>query len=200
MPKPLTPEEKTAVMDAMYHSGIQLIRTKKLKSITVEDITSAAGLAKGTFYVYYKSKEEFLYQLIKRFEAELMRNIVAAASSDGELKMKIIYIFKNIYLAPDSIAFSLAPEDVQWLLQKLPDKAGVEREKSQNNSVQIFEALGISTEKSKSTAIHYLSDCLLHISSSELVYYDEAGKEEAMDIMVNTIADYICRVADKQDV
>lgn len=197
MPKPLTNEEKSAVMDTMYHKGIQLIREKKLKNVTVEDITSAAKIAKGTFYVYYKSKEEFLFQLIKRFETELMKNIVAAAKGDGDLKMKVVYIFKNIYLAPDSIAFSLKPEDVQWLLQKLPDKAEAERKKSQNNSVQIFDALGITTEKSKSTAIHYLSDCLLHISSSELVYYDESGKNEALDIMINTIADYICKLANE---
>lgn len=200
MPKPLTPEEKTAIINKMYRKGIQLIRIKKLKSITVEDITSAAGLAKGTFYVYYKSKEEFLFQLIKRFETELMQNIVMAAKGEGELKTKVTYIFKHIYLASDSIAFSLTPEDVEWLLHKLPDKADPERDKSQNNSALILGALGISSEKCKSTTIHYLADCLLHIASSELVYYDKAGKEEAMDIMVNTIADYICRLADAQDI
>lgn len=195
MPRPLTKQEKEVVIDNMYKNGLLLIRTKKLKNITVEDITTASGIAKGTFYVYYKTKEEFMYEIIKKFEIDLMDNIIAAASDNADLKSKVVYIFKNLYLSSNSIAFSLTPEDVEWLLSKLPEKKVPEQEKAQNNFVLMFEALGIPTSKCTSTTIHYLADYLLHISSSSQVYNDEIGKQEALDIMINTIADYVCTLA-----
>lgn len=195
MPRPLTKQEKAVVIDNMYKNGLLLIRTKKLKNITVEDITTASGIAKGTFYVYYKTKEEFMYEIIKKFEIDLMDNIIAAASNNADLKSKVVYIFKNLYLSSNSIAFSLTPEDVEWLLSKLPEKKVPEQEKAQNNFVLMFEALGIPTSKCTSTTIHYLADCLLHISSSSQVHNDEIGKQEALDIMINTIADYVCTLA-----
>lgn len=195
MPRPLTKQEKAVVIDNMYKNGLLLIRTKKLKNITVEDITTASGIAKGTFYVYYKTKEEFMYEIIKKFEIDLMDNIIVAASDNADLKSKVVYIFKNLYLSSNSIAFSLTPEDVEWLLSKLPEKKVPEQEKAQNNFVLMFEALGIPTSKCTSTTIHYLADCLLHISSSSQVYNDEIGKQEALDIMINTIADYVCTLA-----
>ena len=194
MPKPLTEEQKLATMDVMYQKGLHLVRTKKLKNITVEDVTSAAGIAKGTFYVYYKSKEEFLYQLLNRFEIELTESVAAAAHSDGTLKSKVSHILKDIYLAQDSIAFSLSPEDVAWLLSKLPPHITAQKETGQNNFVLLFLALGIQPCKCTSSTIHHLADCLGHIASSQFAACEDAGKLEAIDIMVNSIADYVCKL------
>lgn len=195
MPRPLTEIEKSTIMDIMYNKGIQLIRLKKLKSITVEDVTSASGIAKGTFYAYYKSKEEFLYEIINRFEIELMDQVAAVARGSGDLKSKVLFIFKNIYLASNSIAFSLQPQDVKWLLSKLPQKVNPHDQKTQNNFVTLFAVLGIPTAKCTSSTIHYLADCLLHISSSQLSFCDEDGRQETMNLLINTIADYVCTLA-----
>lgn len=196
MPKPLTEEQKSATMDVMYKKGLKLIRTKKLKNITVEEITSAAGIAKGTFYAYYKSKEEFLYQLLNRFETELMEKVATAAHSESTLKGKVLHIFKDIYLAEDSIAFSLDTEDVDWLLGKLPAYITAQNKTSQNNFLVMFLELGIQPCKCTSSTIHYLADCLRHISSLQFPACEDAGKQEAIDILVNSIASYVCKLAE----
>lgn len=43
--------------------GKRLIASKPISSITVQDITRACGIAKGTFYCYFKSKEELCAHL-----------------------------------------------------------------------------------------------------------------------------------------
>jgi len=50
-------------------------------STTVEQITSRAGVAKGTFYLYFGCKEDVLTALGDRFGDELLVNIKAAVDA-----------------------------------------------------------------------------------------------------------------------
>lgn len=40
----------------IYESAVKLLRERGINNLSVDDIVEAAGVAKGTFYVYYKSK------------------------------------------------------------------------------------------------------------------------------------------------
>ena len=42
-----------------------LIKTKGFYKLSVEDITKEAGVAKGTFYIYFKHKEEIVMEICK---------------------------------------------------------------------------------------------------------------------------------------
>jgi AcrR family transcriptional regulator len=48
----------------MLDNGFSLIKRFGLKKTTIEDVTRASGVAKGTFYNFFKTKEEFVYQII----------------------------------------------------------------------------------------------------------------------------------------
>jgi AcrR family transcriptional regulator len=47
---------------------------------TIEHITSAAGVAKGTFYLYFSSKDEVLAALADRFAQKLLERIKTAVA------------------------------------------------------------------------------------------------------------------------
>lgn len=53
---------ETVCMDAMH----DLMQTKKLDRITVQDILSATGISKATFYRHYKDKNDLFEQMIWR--------------------------------------------------------------------------------------------------------------------------------------
>ena len=47
----------------------ELLKTKPFDKINVASITQYAGVAKGTFYVYFKRKEDILYEIgFKQFD------------------------------------------------------------------------------------------------------------------------------------
>ena len=70
MPKIISNREKEMILDAIYQSTIKLIKEKGLRSVTVDEITQNVNIAKGSFYKYYLTKEECLYQVIKRSERD----------------------------------------------------------------------------------------------------------------------------------
>lgn len=42
--------------DALFHTAFELFTTKGLTKTTISDIADQAGVAKGTFYLYFKDK------------------------------------------------------------------------------------------------------------------------------------------------
>ncbi len=59
--------------------ALELCRTHGYEAMSVEQVTQAAGVAKGTFYHYFSSKADLQTQLVQRFGASLFDHLTAAA-------------------------------------------------------------------------------------------------------------------------
>lgn len=51
----------------ILNAGRKIICEKGLGSTSVEEITEAAGVAKGTFYTYFRRKEEIVFELSRGY-------------------------------------------------------------------------------------------------------------------------------------
>ena len=51
---------------ALYNTAFELFTTKGLAKTTISDIVENAGVAKGTFYLYFKDKYDIRNKLISR--------------------------------------------------------------------------------------------------------------------------------------
>lgn len=60
--------------------ALELCRTHGWDAMSVEQVTQAAGVAKGTFYHYFSSKADLQTQLVRRFGASLFDHLTSAAS------------------------------------------------------------------------------------------------------------------------
>ncbi len=59
--------------------ALELCRTQGYEAMSVEQVTKAAGVAKGTFYHYFSSKADLQTQLVRRFGAALFDHLTAAS-------------------------------------------------------------------------------------------------------------------------
>ena len=57
----------------IYTTACSLIEEKGFANVSVEDITRACGVAKGTFYVYFKRKEEIVFECCKEWFSDVDR-------------------------------------------------------------------------------------------------------------------------------
>jgi AcrR family transcriptional regulator len=76
-PKPRTrpPEER---LDALMTAAQQLFLDHGVAATTVEQIATQAGVAKGTFYLYFAAKEDLLAALGDRFAHDHLARITQA--------------------------------------------------------------------------------------------------------------------------
>lgn len=86
-------ERKNEILD---EAG-RLFSTKGYNKCTVNDILDAVGIAKGTFYYYFNSKEEVLDAIIERVtEIVVTRADEAASNPDFSLVMKMLNIILSM--------------------------------------------------------------------------------------------------------
>ncbi len=70
MPRGFSEKEKTVIRDKLLEKGREFFMTCGIRKTNVEDLTRAAGISKGAFYVFFDSKEELFLEVIEQFEAE----------------------------------------------------------------------------------------------------------------------------------
>lgn len=62
---------------------------KGIAATSLEDITSGAGVSKGLFYLYFKSKEDLVLALQDQFSAEFAGRILAVAAAEPDWAAKL---------------------------------------------------------------------------------------------------------------
>jgi AcrR family transcriptional regulator len=87
-PRTKPPEERR---DELIRAAQRLFLEQGYGSTTIDNITSAAQVAKGTFYLYFKSKEDVRAALEYRFASDHLARIKTAVlrKPEGDWKGKI---------------------------------------------------------------------------------------------------------------
>ena len=188
MPKIVSEEERKLTKEAIYDKTVDLIRSKGLRAVTVDDIAGAVGIGKGSFYAYFPSREVCLYKTVLRFEkAALSRleSIFASGSSDRD---KTIAFLNEVFVSQDSLASAVNPVDKEALLRKLPaEYREAEKGKSVDHMQSAIGFLSISPGQMEVVAL--LMDCLAYMASNNS--YSKEGIEKTQALLIDTIADFI---------
>ena len=120
MPKIFSEEERLQVRIGMFESGFGLLKKEGMIHMSVEKITSAAGIGKSTFYNFFRSKEDFVLQMIEYKRQNALKEIQNRLN--GREKMTVEEgkdIFRSILFSSNSIYQYLKLEDLAHL-QKEP--------------------------------------------------------------------------------
>lgn len=76
----------------LYDCAIALFKEKGYRNVSVDEIVRKAGLAKGTFYIYFESKSSIVGELMKQYDVyyeEICRQMSPAQSVEERLDMLI---------------------------------------------------------------------------------------------------------------
>jgi|HubBroStandDraft_4_1064222.scaffolds.fasta_scaffold27083_2 AcrR family transcriptional regulator len=77
-PRTKPPQERR---EEIMNAALRLFLKQGVAPTKIEDITAGADVAKGTFYLYFSSKDDVLGALAGRFAEELLRKITAAVQA-----------------------------------------------------------------------------------------------------------------------
>ncbi len=77
------PRDGTATRERLLEAGLHLTQAAALSSLRVDEVVDAAGVAKGTFYVHFRTREDFLVALHSRFHDGLAVHIDAAVAGQA---------------------------------------------------------------------------------------------------------------------
>ena len=91
-------ENKKKKKEALFNTAYELFTTKGINSTAISDIVEKAGVAKGTFYLYFKDKYDIKNKLVAHKTHELFDKAGDALEKSGirGLEEQLIFIIDNI--------------------------------------------------------------------------------------------------------
>ncbi|MBI5602535.1 MAG: TetR/AcrR family transcriptional regulator [Deltaproteobacteria bacterium] len=92
-------EPKTSdVKEAIIRESTRLFLANGFRGTSVKEITEAAGIGRGTLYWYFKSKEEILITIFRKFETELLDKLsetVRGCKGDFTVRYRLFHKYST---------------------------------------------------------------------------------------------------------
>jgi AcrR family transcriptional regulator len=111
--------EKMRVL--LLDNGFELIKKYGLKKTSISDIAKSAGIATGTFYNFFKNKEEFVYQIVVH-KREQSKALLVELTKDGKLDKNAFKTYlTTLYTSDNNIFEYLSESEISQLKARWPE-------------------------------------------------------------------------------
>lgn len=97
----------------------ELLKTKGFSTINVSDITKEAGVAKGSFYTYFKRKEDIILEIGKDAFSKIMQDVAKMENID--IIEKLTFYYQAFIKAVEYYGIYVCSE---WIRDVLDNKNG----------------------------------------------------------------------------
>ena len=116
MPTAFTDEELEHIRSALIQAGIRLSKELGLQKMSVEKLTAAVGIAKGSFYMFFGSKEDFILEVAEYTGAQTQKMLLSRMNGRRKMSAHEFMEFFSEYLHSDfDLMNGLTVEDFFWL-------------------------------------------------------------------------------------
>ena len=125
MPKGFSEREKTLIREQLLAKGRELFGSQGVRKANVEDLTRAANISKGAFYLFYNSKEELFFEILAQFEDEYHASLLEAAARPGaspRQRVKDMLTQAFAIWRTNPLFTNFNQEEFAYLLRKLPEE------------------------------------------------------------------------------
>lgn len=101
MPTGFTNDEQLKIKEDLFQAGIKLIRKYGVQRTTVDKLTKECGIAKGSFYLFYSSKEEYLAALSQYTGQKCQEMLLRKLAGRKQMTTREFFEFFREYIYSD---------------------------------------------------------------------------------------------------
>lgn len=111
-------KNKQIKRESLLETAFRLFTSKGIQKTSISDIVEDAGVAKGTFYLYFKDKYDIRNKLIAHKSGEVFRraDLALQATDITELEERVIFLIDHIInqLVEDKTLLGLISKNLSW--------------------------------------------------------------------------------------
>lgn len=182
MPKCYSEQEREYIKKRLKEEAAKCLERYGVRRTTVDEIVKRVNIPKGTFYLFYQSKELLLFEVIQEQQAQVNRELYQTVSDLGgmEISAKTLtdIVFEFYKKTEDMLILKLLDAgEVELLARKLPREIVEAHFQDDTDTIgKMLELLPVKKEvdlKVLSAAFHAIYFSTLH--KEEIgEQYDEA--------------------------
>ena len=165
-------EKKMKILDTAF----SLFKDYTVTSIAIDDIVKAAGIARGTFYLYFKDKNDLLEQIIIYKSTEYMKTVLRKTISGKLSDEKDFYVRLRVFLncfidflTENRDMLPIMTKNLSSCIKNLPDLYDDEIKSFYEHVLSFMETIGYSPKMAHMTIFIVIdmvgsvcSDAILH--------------------------------------
>ena len=183
MPKSYSDREREYIRKRLKEEAAKCLAQYGVRRTTVDEIVKRVNIPKGTFYLFYKSKELLLFEVIQEqheiVSRELYQAISGIAGTEFSAEKLTDVIFRFYKMTEKMLVLRLLDlGEVELLVRKLPRETVEEHLQDDTDMIEkMFSVLPVKKEvdiKVISAAFHAIYYATLHKAEIGEEQYDEA--------------------------
>ncbi len=195
-PKGLTEQEKNIQKQRLLAAGKGLLASYGVRKTSVEDITKAAGMAKGTFYQHFESKEAFFIEVIEQYHRDWFHQAELFFSAPGEepLRDRVRGFIRGNFYSADFLAIFKFYDEIEELILTLQAASspmpGDLQDMEHASYERLLRLFDIDTQKVKPGVVqNYLHTVYFGIANEGMLEKDCMG--ETFEALLDGLIHYI---------
>ncbi|MGZ4857201.1 MAG: TetR/AcrR family transcriptional regulator [Methanobacterium sp.] len=196
MPKAWSEEEKQLIRKTLINEGKKLFEKYGLQKTTVDEIVQAAQISKGSFYLFYQSKEELYFDVLETVENEFREKMFENTFKTGENKLESFKSFLNQMielLTTMPLYQQINSSNYELLLRKLPEEKLQKHLQNDQEDVSKYFIYWMDQGWMRKVDIEALNGLL--VSLLYLVIhrddFEETNFETTKELWIDAIASYL---------
>ena len=197
MPRAFNERERNIIKERIRKAAASLMIRNGVRHTTIDAIVKSAMIPKGTFYLFYDTKEELLFEVLEseheKMEKAIFEQIskVNPSSINPDSATELIYSFYKM-VAEHPLLATISQEDVTLISQRLPEERIIKHlEEDRNMSAKLMRFLPLKdgiTVETISSSLHAIYFTMLHLKETA-----DDKSEELLKLIIRGIMIQILR-------
>ena len=194
MPPVFTMEQRDALKVKLLEIGTELIASSGIKKMSISKVTAKAGIAKGTFYNFFESKERFVIEIIHYGKEEIYRCINKLVEENGYLDKQGFQTLLNKFSlsGKNNVLSIFSKEDMLWLRENCKEEYILDSMKEDVIMKQLFAHVkGLNPHIN----FHVIANVMKNISllNEHKLEMHQDALDETQQLIVQAMLDYMFR-------
>ncbi len=142
MPKIFNEKDRSIIRENLIQLGLEALGNGGYKAASIEIMARKAGIAKGTFYNFFSSKERFYYEIMlsvrDKNRQEFYDFIASNKSIDKTCMENFLY---QRYAKEKNIYHYFTQDDLKIIFRKIPDQISISHFDSTALAAELFSKI-----------------------------------------------------------
>lgn len=155
MTKAFSDREKELIRKRLIEEGKELFARYGLRKTGVRDLTKSAGIAQGSFYNFFPSKEELYFEIIEQEEEIIKEKLLSTHKMGEDITGRSLRAFltEAFRLIDESTLIKklMNGEEYELMIRKLPEESIAKHIKSDSDilapMLDIWRKKGVLTDR-----------------------------------------------------
>tara|TARA_B100000965_G_C19472784_1_gene704875 strand:+ start:100 stop:681 length:582 start_codon:yes stop_codon:yes gene_type:complete len=190
MPIIFTEQDKENLRKRLFKVGFERIKKYGFKKTRIDEIASDAGIAKGTFYNFFESKEQFFFKMMK-FNRDNNRKKAEKFFLHGNpTRENTREFFLKKYLEGDISVAYIERDDLALIFRKNPNSLEEVKTEALDFMDKIFDSIKDKSPNAERDVIVNMMNIIADYVANKERYFENTF-ETTVTILVDSMVNYI---------